>query len=86
MIFPYDVLNSIIEKHISEFYDELSLSLETTKKLDAYGNRGKEFERQFNERLNQSKASAISTVKHEMNLQMMQNKDAKSAIAQIQKC
>ena len=85
LIFPYDVLNSKIEKHIADFYDELSLSLETSKKLATYGNRGKEFERQFNERLNQSKASAISTVKHEMNLQMMQNKDAKSAIAQIQK-
>ena len=85
LIFPYDVLNSSLEKHITDFYDELRLSLETSKKLDLYGNRGKEFEKEFNGYLRQSKDSLIRVVKDEMNLQIMQSKDAKSAVDHIQK-
>ena len=76
---------SSLEKHITDFYDELRLGLETSKKLALYGNRGKEFEKEFNEYLRQSKDSLARVVKDEMNLQMMQSKDAKSAVDHIQK-
>ncbi len=53
--FPVDVLNSNLEKHITYFYDELRLSTKTSRGLASYGERGKEFEKRFNESLNQSK-------------------------------
>ncbi|MBQ8764903.1 MAG: hypothetical protein IJZ12_03160 [Clostridia bacterium] len=85
LLFPYDVLNSSLEKYITDFYDELGLSIKTSKKLALYGNRGKEFEKEFNEYLRHSKDYLIRVVKDEMNLQMMQSKDAKSVVDHIQK-
>ena len=32
MAFPYDILNSSLEKHILDFYDEIRLSLKTSKR------------------------------------------------------
>ncbi len=84
LIFPYDVLNSKIEKHISDFYDEFSLGQKTLKKLSAYGDRSEKFKTQFDEQLNQSKETTISSIRREMNLQMMQSKDAKSVVTHIQ--
>ena len=84
LIFPCDVLNANLEKHIADFYDELNLSVKTAEKLSVYGSRGEKFKKEFNDRLNQSKTSTIKRVIHEMNLQMMQSKDAKSVIAHMQ--
>lgn len=85
LLFPYDVLNSKLEKHISDFYAEFSLSQNALKKLLSYGERGEKFKTEFEEQLNQSKETTISTIKHEINLQMMQSKDAKSVVAHMQK-
>ena len=85
LIFPYDVLNSKLEKHISDFYAEFSLSQNALKKLLSYGERGEKFKTEFDERLEQSRETAIRAVRHEMNLQMMQSKDAKSVVDHIQK-
>lgn len=85
LIFPYDILNSNLEKHITDFYDELNLRIKTTEKLSSYGSRGEKFKKEFADSLEQSKASTLKSVMHEMNLQMMQSKDAKSAVDHIQK-
>ncbi|MBQ2931644.1 MAG: minor capsid protein [Clostridia bacterium] len=85
LIFPYDVLNSKLEKHISDFYAEFTLSQKTLKKLLSYGERGESFKTEFAERLKQAKEDAISSIRHEMNLQMMQSKNAKSVVEHIQK-
>ena len=85
LVFPYDVLNSKLEKHIADFYDEIKISQKISKELARYGNRDKELEKEFNERVNQSKVSLVDAVKHEINLKMMQSKDAKSAIEHTQK-
>ncbi len=84
LISPYDFLMANIKKHIDDFYDQFNLNCETLLKLSHYGEKAGVFKRQFKENLKKSKETTLNVIIRELNLQIMQGKDAKSVIRHMQ--
>ncbi len=80
LIFPYDLLMDKVSTHISDFYRELSLSAQTQNRLAQYGTRADLFKSQFKAALESSKNTSIKVIQRELELQMMQNRDAKDVM------
>lgn len=84
LIFPYDFLMTNVKSHIDSFYNQFNLNCETLMTLSHYGERANVFKRQFKENLEKSKETTLNVVMRELDLQIMQGKDAKSVIWHMQ--
>ncbi|MBR7163501.1 MAG: minor capsid protein [Clostridia bacterium] len=80
LILPYDVLMDKVEAHIREFYDEFAFNRQTHVKLSRYGSKGEAFQNQFQKNLEAQKNNSVSAILRELDLQIMQNKNAKAVI------
>ncbi len=85
LIFPYDFLMANVKSHIDNFYNQFNLNCETLLTLSQYGKRADVFKRQFKEKLEKSKESSLNVIMRELDLQIMQGKDAKSVIGHMQR-
>lgn len=83
LIFPCDVLEKSIEKHIEEFYSEFELSLKISETLEKYGNSATLFKKRFTENVEKLKKEAKEEVFRQLNFQIMLGSDVKSVIDSV---